>query len=59
MKTQQNKNEAKNVEGVLLTRKLWRLSKMLYLLVVPRGVYKGSITPFTKPNPVYSYTPKS
>jgi hypothetical protein len=35
--------------------KLRRLAVALYLLVVPRGVYKWPINPFTSPNSVCSH----
>jgi hypothetical protein len=46
----------KGLAGALAISKVWRLVIALYLLVVPSGVYKWSINPFTKPNPIYSHT---
>jgi hypothetical protein len=36
--------------------KIWRLPMEILLLVVPSGVCKWSINPFTNPNPVCSHT---
>jgi hypothetical protein len=41
----------KGLAGAVIFYELWRLSVALQLLVVPGGVYKRSINPFTNPFP--------
>jgi hypothetical protein len=42
----------KDLAGSVVICELWRLA---IVLVVPSGVYKWSVNPFTNPNPVYNH----